>query len=160
MFKKSINMHEENFSTALLMLFIIFMSCESGKKSASDSEKIALHKEAQKDVKEVSQAEILYNQHCRSCHQTKGDGVPGMYPPLANSDWVEGDKTRIIESIIFGLEGPIEVNGETYNNAMPAMGYLTDEEVATILTYVRSNFGNDASAITIEEVAKVRASGK
>jgi mono/diheme cytochrome c family protein len=83
-----------------------------------------------------------------------------MYPPLANSDWVEGDKTRIIESIIFGLEGPIEVNGETYNNAMPAMDYLTDEEIATILTYVRSNFGNDASAITIEEVAKVRASGK
>jgi mono/diheme cytochrome c family protein len=153
-------MHKANFPAALVMLFIIFMSCESGKKSSSESEKNTQNKEAQKEVKEVSQAEILYNQYCRSCHQTKGNGVPGMYPPLANSDWVEGDKTRIIESIIFGLEGPIEVNGETYNNAMPAMDYLTDEEVATILTYVRSNFGNDASAITIEEVAKVRASGK
>jgi len=81
-----------------------------------------------------------------------------MNPPLVQTDWVQGDKTRLIGVILNGLDEPIEINGETYQNVMPAHDFLTDQQIADVLTYVRSHFGNKASAITVEEVqsAKVK----
>ena len=95
--------------------------------------------------------------HCGTCHQASGSGVPGLYPPLAETKYVNGDVTWLVTSLTQGLQGPIEVKGEEYNNLMPAMNYLKDEEIANILTYVRGSFGNNSGAVSTEEVSKIRA---
>lgn len=96
---------------------------------------------------------------CATCHQPTGSGLPNVFPPLAGSSWVTGPVDRPIAILLHGLQGPITVSGVTYANAMMAYGTgapLTDEEVAAVLTYVRSSFGNQASAVTAADVARVR----
>lgn len=99
----------------------------------------------------------LFKQHCSVCHQIDGSGVPGMYPPLSDSEYVQGEKEQLVKIVIQGLEGPITVKGQEYNNLMPGMPYLTDGEISNILSYVRSSFDNDASEISEEEVKGIRA---
>lgn len=100
--------------------------------------------------------EKIYADYCAACHQRDGQGTGGRYPPLVDTDWVTGDKDRLITVILQGLEGRIEVKGETYNGVMPQHSFLSDDEVAEVATYIRQNFGNKASAITPEEVGEVR----
>lgn len=103
----------------------------------------------------------IYLTRCTSCHQMNGEGVPGVFPPLKESDFVAGDKGRLIRVILNGLSGEIVVNGVTYNSMMPPWGsFLDDQQVADVLTYVRSNFGNKGDAVTPAEVAAVRAAVK
>jgi len=101
---------------------------------------------------------------CFTCHQTNGQGLAGQFPPLAGSDWVLGDKSRLIKISMYGLMGEIEVNGIKYNNVMAPPGIppgsLTDDQIANVLTYIRNDWGNSASAVSAEEVATVRASLK
>lgn len=98
----------------------------------------------------------LYIKSCMVCHQADGAGVPGLNPPLGKTDWVTGDKKRLINVVLKGLETEIEVNGEVYANPMPAQPQLTDQEIADVLTYIRNNFGNKASAVTPAEVKAQR----
>lgn len=98
----------------------------------------------------------VYTQYCLACHQADGKGVQGAFPPLQHSDWVNGDKTRLISVIINGLQGPIEVNGEAYNAMMPAHNFLSDEQIAAVLTYVLNSFENDGGEITVAEVTAAR----
>lgn len=98
----------------------------------------------------------VYDQNCLACHQADGRGVPGMNPPLVKTDWVQGDKTRLINVILKGLNENVEINGETYQNEMPAHDFLTDQQIADVLTYVRSSFGNKAEAIKADEVKALR----
>ena len=102
----------------------------------------------------------IYDTYCLACHQANGAGVPRLNPPLAKTDWVLGDKTRLIGVLLNGLDEEVEINGETYANAMPAHNFLTDKQIAEVLTFVRTNFGNQASAITPPEVAAERAKKK
>ena len=100
---------------------------------------------------------ILYNTYCAPCHQRDGKGDNNRFASLAGSDWVTGDKERLIGVILNGLQGEIKVNGETWNGVMPAHGgYLDDHAIASITTYIRSSFGNKASVISSLEVSKVR----
>ncbi len=95
---------------------------------------------------------------CGQCHMGNGEGVPGAFPPLQANQWVEGDPERMIKVALFGLEGPLEVHGILYNAAMPPMGgLLNDEEMAAVLTFVRTLWDNTGSEILPEQVAKVRA---
>lgn len=98
----------------------------------------------------------LYNTFCGTCHQQNGKGARGRMPPLAGTEWVTGNKERLITVVLNGLQGPLEVNGESYNSVMPAHHFLKDDEVAMILTYIRRSFGNQASAVTAAEVRRVR----
>jgi mono/diheme cytochrome c family protein len=99
-------------------------------------------------------------QYCLSCHQENGEGVEGLYPPLVNSEHVVGDKTWLIKNVLYGQQGPIIVNGKEYNNIMTPLDYLTDKEIAQVLTYVRKVFGELDSPVTEKEVQMVRAQGK
>ena len=95
---------------------------------------------------------------CSACHQRNGAGIPSVFPPLAGSDYLMADKTRSIRGVLAGLSGPMTVNGQPYTGAMPPLANLTDHEVADVLTYVRSHFGNaGGDPITVAEVAAVRA---
>ena len=91
---------------------------------------------------------------CFTCHQPNGEGMAGQFPPLAGSDWVLGDKERLIKISMYGLMGEIEVNGVKYNNVMAPPGIppgsLTDEQIANVLTYIRNDWGNSASAVSAE----------
>lgn len=100
--------------------------------------------------------EQIYNRYCGSCHQNNGRGASGRFPPLTETSWVTGDKKRLIQLVLNGLEGQIEVNGLSFNNSMPQHSFLKDEEIANVLTYIRQNFGNRASAIATEEVQAAR----
>ena len=100
--------------------------------------------------------ENLYYNYCGICHQNNGRGARGRWPPLTGTEWVTGDKQRLIGIILNGLEGEIEVNGVTYNEVMPQHGFLKDSDIADILSYVRHEFGNGADAVTEEEVGEVR----
>lgn len=102
----------------------------------------------------------VYTRNCQVCHQADGAGVPGVYPPVVNSDWVQDNPERLIKVVLSGLVGTIQVNGATYNNAMTAFGgVLSDVQVAAVLTYIRTgdSFGNASHAVSPELVAEVRA---
>jgi mono/diheme cytochrome c family protein len=96
--------------------------------------------------------------NCIACHQTTGLGLPGAYPPLAGSEWAQGTEDRIIRIVLNGLSGPITVEGSSFNNSMPAFGpLLGDEQIAGVLTYVRSEWGNNAPAVSPDKVKEIRA---
>lgn len=99
----------------------------------------------------------IYSTRCAACHQADGTGVPDLFPPVVKSEWVSGDPSRLIRIILHGLTGDIEVNGEMYAGTMPPWGSLSDAEIAAVSTYLRSNFGNKAPAVTAAQVAKLRA---
>ncbi|MEL6650678.1 MAG: c-type cytochrome, partial [Bacteroidota bacterium] len=102
--------------------------------------------------------------YCETCHQPNGKGLSAsQFPPLAGTDWVLGDEERLIKIALNGLIGPIEVLGKTYPGQVPMTPYralLNDDEMAAVLTYVRNAFGNEASVIRPEQVAKVREETK
>jgi nitrite reductase (NO-forming) len=105
----------------------------------------------------MAKGKVIYESYCLSCHMENGEGIPATFPPLAKSDYLMADRERSIHQVIFGLEGEIVVNEETYDGLMPASG-LEDEQVAHVLNYVRNSWGNkDLKIISTEEVAKVRA---
>lgn len=101
--------------------------------------------------------ESVYGKYCVTCHKEDGQGVPDAFPPLAGAEWVEGDPGRLIRLVLNGMQGPITVRGEQYNNVMTPHAFLTDEQIAAVLTYVRSSFGNDAPPVESSTVRAVRA---
>ncbi|MEO8563050.1 MAG: cytochrome c [bacterium] len=99
----------------------------------------------------------VYATTCAACHQATGLGVEGTYPPLAGSEWVNGDEAKIVRIILQGLTGPVEVAGETYSGAMPPWGgVLKDPEIAAVTTYLRSAWGNKAAPISQATVTSIR----
>lgn len=98
----------------------------------------------------------VYTQTCFACHQMNGEGMVGVFPPLAKSDFLMADKDRSIRAITKGLAGPIKVNGKDYNGVMPPVT-LNDEQISQVLTYVRNEWGNTGEIVTVDEVRKVRA---
>jgi aldose sugar dehydrogenase len=98
----------------------------------------------------------LYVQHCLACHGPEGKGAEDLIPPLAGTEWVTGDKGRLIRILLHGLSGEIIVNGNRYNQEMPAYAHLSDEEIADILNFLRNNFGNKAAAVIPGEVYEER----
>ena len=96
----------------------------------------------------------LYLGYCITCHMDQGQGIEGVFPPLAESDYMMADKKRSIRTVKFGMEGEITVNGVVYNNIMTSMG-LDDQEVADVLNYIRNSWGNEGEPVTSKEVTKV-----
>ncbi|MEO6917344.1 MAG: cytochrome c [Chitinophagaceae bacterium] len=104
----------------------------------------------------MARGSIVYTSYCLACHQADAGGVPNMNPPLTKTEYVLGDKKRLINIILNGLNEEVKINDETYSNPMPPHNFLTDEQIADVLTYVRNNFGNKASLVNKPEVAKLR----
>lgn len=101
----------------------------------------------------------VYGTHCAACHQRDGQGVGRTQPALAGSATVAGDPRKLIAWMLFGVRP--ETNRPTRSiAAMPQFAWLNDEDVAAVLTHVRSSFGNSQPAVTAAEVAEVRAAGR
>ena len=99
-----------------------------------------------------------YQAVCSACHQADGQGMPYVFPPLAGSAWLTGDPETPIRIVLLGLSGEIQVNGTTFNLVMPPPPVMDDARIAEAITYARTNFGNNASAVDAELVKKVRES--
>ncbi|MCA6378266.1 MAG: cytochrome c [Cytophagales bacterium] len=103
----------------------------------------------------ISRGQEIYNINCIACHMEKGEGLEGVYPPLAKSDYLMADKKRSIIQILKGVTGPMKVNGVDYDGEMNAFE-LSDSEVSDVLNYVRNSFGNKGVAVLPAEVLAAR----
>ncbi|HET8886455.1 MAG TPA: copper-containing nitrite reductase [Salinimicrobium sp.] len=103
----------------------------------------------------MAQGEKIYTQRCLACHQATGAGVPNAFPPLASADFLNADAKRAIKTVKHGLRGEITVNGQTYNGIMPPQN-LSDEEIASVLTYIYNNWGNNKTEVTTQMVRENR----
>lgn len=104
----------------------------------------------------------IYQRACLSCHGAEGLGKPGLYPPLAGVDWVTAPQPdRLIRIVLHGIVGPIKVNGKPWPTPTPFMpghaSTLKDEEIATLLTWLRRSMGNDAPPVPAASVTAIRA---
>jgi mono/diheme cytochrome c family protein len=123
----------------MMVLYILFCVC-----SASGQDKLAASK---------TKGKALYESNCASCHMVNGEGIAGVFPPLAKSDNLE-KRSQWIKAIVNGVDGPLVVNGTTYNGQMSGMP-LSKEQVADIVNYISNTWGNEAEMITPETVAEV-----
>lgn len=108
----------------------------------------------------MARGKLVYDRYCLTCHQADGGGVPRMNPPITNTEYVLGNKQRLIGIVLNGLNVPLEINGEEYENPMASHAFLKDQQIADVLTYIRNSFGNKASAVTVAEVKSARAKNK
>ena len=133
-------------TTILCLLAMVYIFAQAKKQPSS--------------LASIKRGQKVFESTCIVCHQKNGNGVPRLYPPLVKSDYVAGDKSQLIQIVLKGLNKPIEVKGEQYNNVMPAFAQLTDEQIADVLTYVRNSFGNKASSVSPALVKVERAKMK
>jgi mono/diheme cytochrome c family protein len=100
----------------------------------------------------------VYASMCVACHQANGAGVPGVFPPLAGSEWVNGRDTTVAAIVLRGVEGPLTVRGVRYNAQMPSFrDRLDDAQIAALLTHLRSSWGNASPPVSAATVAALRA---
>ena len=147
----------------ILTLFIVlfFMaSCTSNKELKLYKQKL---KNEESRVLKISKilGKTIYERDnfCIACHGKNGEGITNLNPPLFDTEWVTGNKSRLIKLTLKGIHGPIKVGLVEYDKCLPMPGFemkLTDIEIAAVLTYIRNSFGNKSSLITAEEVQKVR----
>lgn len=104
----------------------------------------------------IERGKEVYTLECQSCHMAEGEGLPGVYPPVAKTDYLKQPTPFLINIILKGQTGEIVVNGVTYNTPMPAQDYLTDEKVSDVLNFIRNNWTNKGSAITPAQVKTQR----
>ncbi|MEO6001939.1 MAG: copper-containing nitrite reductase [Opitutus sp.] len=94
---------------------------------------------------------------CFACHLATGEGIPGVFPPLAASDFLNADKDRAVRIVMKGLSGPITVNGKSYNNIMPPQAQLNETEIADVVTYVLNSWGNKGGTVSPDDVKRARS---
>ena len=121
------------------------------KAIASDPKIAAMGKEII-----MEKGKRVYSQTCFACHQSEGQGMAGVFPSLAKSDYLLADRARAIRGVIKGQTGEMVVNGQKYNGVMPPV-MLNDEQIAQVVTYVMNSWGNTGDIVTVEEVQKIHA---
>ena len=137
----------------MAFLLVMIFGCKNSSEEKTSA--IAQHEFPPEMKESISRGAQIYNNFCASCHLASGEGIAGVFPPLQNSDWLSEKRKASIHAVIFGLRGPIEVNGEEYDNLMPALG-LSDREVADVMNYINNSWGNSVrEPVTEEEVAAI-----
>lgn len=143
-----------------IFLIVLIVGCKSDNKQTDNTEKLVISDEIK--TKPTSgndsgeKGKEIYNNLCATCHLPSGKGIAGSFPPLDGSNWLKEKRKESIHAVKYGLNGPIEVNGEKYNNVMAPMG-LTDQEVADVLNYAMNSWSNtNDNPVTIEEVESVK----
>ncbi|HEY9900034.1 MAG TPA: cytochrome c [Pantanalinema sp.] len=104
----------------------------------------------------AKKGEQVYATNCASCHQANGEGMAGVFPPIAGGEIPNGDPTAHINVVLKGKSGPIKVKGVDYNGAMPPLAQLSDEEIAAVVTFERTSWGNKGGAVTPDQVKALR----
>ena len=139
----------KNIVLMVAAVFLSVMTATGQKKQPSKVQQTSIKTS-------IAAGKLVYTQYCLSCHMADGGGVQNMNPPLIKTSFINGEKSKLISVVLKG-KSQQEIDGETYNNVMASFNYLTDKEIADVLTYVRNSFGNKKTAVTVAEVKKVRA---
>lgn len=140
--------------TLCIVLLLFVAGCARGSNSASAS---ASASAAARNPASASDGGAIYLANCSSCHQTDGAGLTGAFPPLAGNPVVTGNPTAVIAIVKNGLDGRIVVNGQAYSGIMPHWGgVLSDGQIASVITYIRSSWHNRASGVSAADVQAVK----
>ena len=136
--------------------FYISTTPSGGDSSYGDQRTVAALRPPEQAVGAVVKVDgkQIYGSKCTACHQATGQGIPGVFPPLAASEWVLGDEKVLVNILLHGVVGDIDVKGNQYKGAMPAWKDMSDVELAAVMSYIRSDWGNKAAEI---EAATVKA---
>jgi mono/diheme cytochrome c family protein len=112
----------------------------------------------EKELTPAERGKKIFAANCQTCHQANGQGVPGQYPPLAGSEFTNGGSRRMAMIVMKGLQGPVKVKGQQFGTAVmqPWDKTLTDQKIAEVMTYERSDWGNQATPVTAEQIAALR----
>lgn len=143
----NIKLIQHTFSTILVTTLLSCSGNNSSQKSESSTTSI-----------DTKKGEQLFNSNCATCHQANGMGIPGAFPPLAGNKNMSMGNQELITLMLEGKSGELIVNEVKYNGMMPPFTALSDEEIATVLTYTKVKFSSDKNAVTTEEVKKLRVS--
>jgi len=130
----------------LLFVFLVPLFLACSKDSNSQSVKTQQY---------FVEGELLYAKHCSNCHRPSGKGLGRLYPPLAQSDYMNANFEDVICLMKYGKQGEIIVNGKSYNKFMPGIPSLTELEIAEIATYIYANWGNKQQLVETQEVGKI-----
>lgn len=145
---------------AALIAFCIAYIADAGLETPSSWGDGRTAEELQSRVTNTSEAvngAAIYASLCAACHQANGAGLPGVFPPLAGSEWVTGKETTLAALVLNGVNGPLTVKGKTYNGAMPAFkAQLDDAQIAAVLTHLRSSWENASPPVSAALVANIR----
>jgi mono/diheme cytochrome c family protein len=145
------------FGLVVWAVAYIFWQEPDGMAALGDHREPAALAAGAGEKKALDGAAIFANT-CQACHQATGKGLPGVFPPLAGSEWVLAAPEHISQIVLHGVTGQITVLGASYSGAMPAFGgQFSDAEIAAVTTFVRSQWGNSADKISAEQVAQARA---
>ncbi|MCH4824362.1 cytochrome c [Gramella lutea] len=148
----------------LLFIFglIAMVACKSDKKEKDTEEESYVIPSSEKSSEKtpltasIERGKKIYGELCVTCHLPTGKGIAGTYPPLDGSNWLTEKREESIRGVKYGMQGPIEVNGEKYDNVMTPMG-LSDQEVADAMNYVMNSWSNNIKdMVTVEEVAAIK----
>ena len=123
------------------------------------AEQLAAPPQAKTKAERVELGAGVFANNCQACHQANGEGVPDAFPPLAKSDYLNGDKVRAIKTVTGGLQAKLTVNGHGFDGVMPAWD-LSDEDIANVLTFVYNTWGNSGFEVTPDEVRVHRVKAK
>lgn len=104
----------------------------------------------------IAEGQRVYTRVCQACHQANGQGVEGVFPTLAGAEWVVDEPDNVVKIVLNGLQGELVRDDATYNGVMPAFDNLSDQEIASVVSYIRDSFGNDASEYPEERVTQIR----
>jgi len=136
-------MTHRNFNITLLTAFIITLSSFRVTQTNPDLQASMLR------------GKEIYVTQCMTCHMQQGEGIVGVYPPLAKSDYLMADKNRAIKQVLEGASGEMVVNGVTYYGFMTGFA-LNDKEVSDVLNYIRNSWGNKGEIVKPDEVKAIR----
>ena len=141
----------------LIIGIFLMMFFNSSYDTQYTSYKTLKSQSQSKELKEsIKRGNTVYSDFCVSCHLPNGNGVNKIYPPLANSDYLEANRYASIKGLKFGLKGKIKVNGVEYNKYMPPMG-LSAEEIADVINYMNHSWGNTfGKIVTVVEVSAIK----
>lgn len=149
--------------TLAMVLFgvvYIFVSEPFGNADLGDRRTVAdLSGPAPAAAGAVVDGKAVFAAQCVACHQATGKGLPGVFPPLDGSEWVQGDARTLANILLHGITGEISVAGTSYNGAMPAFAQLGDAELAAVATFIRSNWSNKAEAVPATLFEQERKAG-
>jgi cytochrome c551 len=130
----------------ILFCSLIFSGCGQSATDRTLSNKFTQY---------YRQGEQLYSKHCSNCHQASGTGLGRVYPPIHESDFMNGNFNRVLCLIRHGIEGELTVNGVIYNQAMPGIPSLTDLEVAQIATYIYNTWSHSKGLVDVKDVSRI-----
>lgn len=139
----------------VLIATISIMAQQGNSKSPYITDFDAIDQDSEL-TQSIARGTEVYTDFCMQCHLPDGKGTPNVFPPLAGSDWLVTKRTESIHSVKYGLNGPITVNGKTYNSAMTPLG-LEDEEIADVMNYIMNSWGNtQEKMVTVQEVTEIK----